>query len=651
VTARFDTARYLALFTSEAGEHLEALSRLLVDLDHGATAPVVDELFRHAHSVKGMAASMGFDGAALLGHRLEDLLDALRADLGRYRKEHGDLALEAVDALLALVKLAGAQSPLPDVGPLAARLKEATQAFAPRAPVEAGPPAAPPSAPVSLGDPGLPPRFEVRFRISAGSNQPGVRGFLAYKRLSTLGNVFELRPVLEDLKAGRIPQGRVSLELETEVAAELVTRTLGTVADVELEHLAPLQRVASPVAPAPPPGDEGPRVVGQEPARTVRVKAELLDRFLDTAGELLLATARVRETGRGLPEAFRPRLDEAVDRLHGLVRGLHDQVMQARMTPVAVITDRLPRVARDIARRRGRDIQLVITGESTELDRAIVDELADPVLHLLRNAIDHGVEPPEERRMRGKVAQGTVTVTVRRARDRVLLEVADDGRGLDPERLKAVAVERGLYTLEQARALSEKEAMLLACLPGVSTAGSVSDISGRGVGMDAVKRAVETVGGSLDLESSRGVGTRVRLSLPLTVAMVNLLLVRSGDEVFGLPITKVLGVVETPRAGLSHSQAAPVLQFGPTVVPVHELSVLLGVVTTPPDAAAPTPLVVVETDDGRLALAVDALLGQEEVVLKALPRPLDQVPGLAGVTILGSGRPVFILDPSRLVLP
>jgi len=319
------------------------------------------------------------------------------------------------------------------------------------------------------------------------------------------------------------------------------------------------------------------------------------------------------------------------------------------MTPIAVVTDRLPRAARDIARRRGRDVELTIEGADIELDRAIVDELADPVLHLLRNAIDHGIEPPEERRMRGKQPRGTLGVTVRRLRDRVVLELADDGRGIDVERLKSLAVERGLLTMDDARALPERDAVMLCCLLGLSTAADVTDVSGRGVGMDAVKRAIEQVGGTLEIESTRGQGTRFRLSLPLTVAMVHLLLVGVGEEVYGLPIAKVSGVVEAPRDSLDHSENAPVLHFGQSVVPVHELGQLLEVPHNGVDAAKPVPFVVVESDDGRLALGVDSLLGQQEAVLKAVARPLDLVPGLAGVTILGNGRPVFVLDVARLV--
>lgn len=665
--AHWDTSRYLALFVGEATEHLDALGKDLVRLEQqGPTIELVDSLFRHAHSVKGMAGSMGYDGAASLAHRLEDLLDAVRLSPAHLDKERTDLMLQAVDALTAQVKAVSVGVPMPDAQALVQALAEATARLpaarpptplpspAPSAPPPRAsvplPPSSSPGAPTPPVDLSLPPRFALTLRVSPASNQPGVRGFLATKRLGTLGNVFNLTPPLEDIKAGRAPQGLITLELETDESEETVKKTVAAVADVELEGLRAVVPQSAP-PPEPKPEAEAPRVVGQEPARTVRVRTELLDEFLDAAGELLLATARVREVGKQLPDALRPPLDESVDRLHGLVRALHDKVMQARMTPISVITDRLPRAARDIARRRGREVEVTVTGSDIELDRAIVDELNDAVLHVLRNAIDHGIEPPEERRMRGKPARGLVKVEVRRLRDRVVLEVRDDGRGLDTERLKALAVERGLVTPDQARAMSEREALLLCALPGLSTAATVTDISGRGVGMDAVKRVVEGVGGALDIESTRGQGAVFRLSLPLTVAMVHLLLVGVGDDVYGLPIAKVSGVVETPREKLASSQNVPVLHFGQQVVPVHDLSEVLEVPRTAGADAHATPLVVVEADDGPVALGVDRLVGQEEVVLKGLSRPLDLVPGLAGVTILGNGRPVFILDVARLELP
>ncbi len=654
MAAQWDTSRYLSLFVSEATEHLDALGKELVRLEGGVTPEAIDSLFRHAHSVKGMAGSMGYDATTALAHSVEDLLERVRSAPVRFDRSVADLVLQAVDALGGHVKAAHASKPFPENTALIAQLKELTNSLRPGTTLM--PSAAPANAPLlqTAGAPEseLPPRWLVTLRVATHSAQPGVRGFLAYKRLSSLGNLFRCTPSLDEVKAGRLPGGTFAVELESTEPEAAVAKTVSQVADVELVSLTRVASAPPPPAPEEAKGTEPePRVVGQEPPRTVRVRTELLDEFLDLAGELMLATAGVREVGRGLHEEPRGRLNETVDRLHGLVRGLHDKVMKARMTPISVITDRLPRAARDIARRRGREIELILSGSEVELDRAIVDELSDPVLHLLRNAIDHGVEPPEERRMRGKPPRGTVKLSVKRASDRVLLEVEDDGRGMDVERLKALAVERGLLTADAARDLPEREALMLSTAPGLSTAASVTDISGRGVGMDAVKRAVEAVGGTLEITSRRGLGTTFRLSLPLTVVMVNLLLVGLGDDVYGLPIAKVAGVVETSRASLAHSRDVPVLQFGASVVPARELSAVLEVPGRSHDVSAISPFVVVDTDDGRVALAVDALLGQEEVVLKALTRPLDQVPGLAGVTVLGNGRPVFILDLARLERP
>ncbi len=586
-----------------------------------------------------MAASMGYEATATLSHRLEDLLALVRDNPSLLQRTDVDLLLAGVDGLMANVKQASAAEPFTAHPELLlrydARLGELT----------GRPVAAAVEASVATPSP-IHPRMLVKVRIAAQCATPGVRGFLVYKRLSTLGQVFDLKPPLEEVKAGKLVEGVITLELETADGEAKVSQTLRTIADVEVLLVRPVG--AEPAA-VPEPTEGASRIVGQEPARTVRVRTELLDQFLDAAGELLLATARVREVGKSLPPHVRPPLDESVDRLHALVRELHDKVMKARMTPLSVVTDRLPRASRDIARRRNRDVELKLSGTEIELDRAIVDELADPLLHLLRNAIDHGIETPEERAAVGKPARGVVTLTVRRNKDRVLLEVEDDGRGMDGTKLRAAAVERGLFTAEEAARLTPQAALMLCCLPGVSTAGDVTDISGRGVGMDAVKRAVESAGGSLEIESHLGHGTRIRLHLPLTVAVVNLLLVGLGDEILGLPIAKVLGVVEEKPSRLSFSQKNPLLPFGTGMVPVHALARLLELEAQVETTDASRFFVVVDGEEGRVALEVDRLLGQEEVVLKALTKPLDQVPGLAGVTILGNGRPVFILDVTRLV--
>jgi two-component system chemotaxis sensor kinase CheA len=829
-----DMSRYLGLFISEATEHLESLGRDLVQLEREGTASVVDSMFRHAHSVKGMASSMGFESIAILAHRVEDLVDAVRQDRGRLDRDVVDLLLTAADTMLAQVRAvaenktpedaaallaqlgsrvtamtgqalaatrvakvtalkpattegdpagpasgaqggtapaavagtassaqggtapagaadtasgtpagaaagtasgtpggmaSGAQSVGSEVNGLAAggaaQAAESGAAAGPArsqgvvglagASVDLGPqgPPLPPdllsaqgtspgaapaplvgaapdavavvatamglAAPASMGlaeglkaaadaplpeaqAPAgvrsvLPPRTEpetrgalqrwaVRLRISPTCQVPGVRAFLVHKRLTNLGTLVDLRPALEELKAGRIPDGYIQLELETTVGDTGIQAALRNVAEVDVVSVKPAVAAPAPVVAAPA-ASEATRTSTDATSRTVRVRTELLDYFLDTVGELMLATARLREVGKVLPENARPALEEGVYRLHTLVKDLHDKVMTARMTPLSLITDRLPRAARDIARRREREVDLVITGAEIELDRAILDELADPLMHLLRNCIDHGLESPEERLAAKKGPRGRVLVAVKRARDRVIIEIEDDGRGMDPAKLKSAAVARGLLSVETAARLSDREAFLLSCLPGVSTAKDITDISGRGVGMDAVKRVVENVGGTLEIDSEKGRGTRFTLRLPLTVAVVHLLLVEVGEEVFGLPIAKVVGATEADGDALSRSRETALLPHGNSLLPVHSLDTLVGVPAPPRQGARP--FVVMDADSGRVALAVDRLLGQEEVVLKPLSRPLDLLPGLSGVTILGSGRPVFILDVPRLL--
>ncbi|HLT29983.1 MAG TPA: chemotaxis protein CheA [Myxococcaceae bacterium] len=836
-------SKYLGLFVSEAVEHLEALGRDLIQLEQAPGQAPVDSLFRHAHSLKGMAASMGFESVATLAHRVEDVVEVVREDLSRLDRPLVDLLLASADALMgqvrevergdaptdapeliealgerlmalagrapqrtrvaeAFVQAPGSGSPVPPgmrparpAGEASAKSPGAAEGVGASSVPEAGVPfgaeaahqelasagaalpsaASQPASPAPEGAPrpkaqntsgaekdgqvpaaasppdvsgatdaprggvpassldaagapdgqkgdasasaqvvagasdprgpstspaserggaapsqetgggapaiaakapsgetapsaegaapsaralGQPVRAVMELEIASSCQVPGVRAFLVHRRLSALGKVVALRPPLEELKAGRLREGRFEVELETTSPEPAIREALGKVAEVEVRNLTmggvrPIVGIAprsvAVVAPVDPTASNGARrSEADESNRTVRIRTELLDYFLDTVGELLIATAHLREVGKGIPEAHRPPLDEGVDRLHGLVKDLHDKVMGARMTPFALLAERLPRAARDIARKTGREVELELLGTDVELDRAILDELGDPLLHLLRNCIHHGIETPEERVAAGKPQAGKIVLRVTRERDRVVVELEDDGRGMSAERLRASAIARGALTPEAAAGLTDAEAFLLCCLPGVSTAEDVTDISGRGVGMDAVKRAVEGVGGALEIASLAGHGTRFVLRLPLTVAVVQLLLVGVGEEIYGLPVAKVLGAVEVDPEHLSSSRDQPLLPHGMGLLPVHRLSGLLEV-PEGPQTPGVRPFVIMEADGGKVALAVERLLGQEEVVLKALTRPLDGIPGLAGATILGSGRPIFILDVPRLL--
>jgi two-component system, chemotaxis family, sensor kinase CheA len=660
-----DMGKYLGLFVSEAGEHLEQLGADLVRLERAGrqgdeTAPVVDGMFRHAHSVKGMAGAMQFDGIARLAHRVEDLLGGLRGHGGKVPVEVVDALLLAVDGLQAMVLAAGDGAPCEPDPRLLERIALASASLraepggAPLPPATAPPPGLPePERPAVHAEAAALPvaparRLEVAVEIAGSCPVPAVRGFLVLKKLAGLGSVLGSSPSAEDLKAGRIPGQRLDAVLESSETPQAVERALSQISDLASVsvHGGAAEGTAHP-APEPAPGPR-PEPSGGEGQRTVRVRTELLDYFLDTVGELILAAARLREVGRTLPQPHRGDHEESVDRLNAIVKELHNKVMAVRMTPIAAATDRLPRAVRDLARKTGKQVEVAVAGADIEIDRAILDELGDPLLHLVRNAVDHGIEAPHLRLLAGKPAAGRISVSARRERDRVIVEIADDGRGLDPARLREAAVASGAIGREQAAALSDREAYQLACLPGVSTAETVTDVSGRGVGMDAVKKVVEAVGGTLEIGSTPGLGARFLLRLPLTVAVQSVLLVRVGEEVVGLPIAKVHGAAEVDLARLERSQGGPLLPWGSGHVPVHDLSRMMGVPDVPHRAGA-RQVVVADVGEGYVGLAVDALLGQQEAVLKPLAPPLDRVPGLSAVTVLGNGRPVFVLDVSRLL--
>lgn len=650
----WDLSKYLALFVSESREHLDALSAGLVRLEKSGGAgenpgAVVDELFRHVHSLKGMAAAMQQEGIALLAHRAEDVAGALRALGEAPSAEVVDLLLAVTDALSEMVKEAGAggapAAPEPLAERLAAESSRLRGASAPAA--SAAWPGPPPTvagpAPVPVPVPGGTRRLRIEVEVSERSRVPAVRGFLVLKRLEGAGRVVSASPAAEELRAGQMPGRTLTVEIETVQPIPEVERTLAQIADlIRVQVLEVEEPAPAPVAPAPRRPD-GPA----EPARTVRVRAEMLDEFLDVSGELLLATARLRELGRAMPAAGRRAHEEGVDRLQAIAKDLHGRVMSARMTPLTGLSDRLPRAARDLARRTGKQVDVVVTGAEIEVDRALLDEISDPILHLLRNAVDHGIETAAQRIAAGKRPTGRIEVSARRERDRVILEVSDDGRGMAPDSLRRSAVARGAIGAEAAAALSDPEALLLACLPGVSTAGEITDVSGRGVGMDAVKRSVESLSGTFAIESRPGAGTRFTMRLPLTVAMQPVLLVRVGQEVVAIPVSKVHGASQARIEALDRAGGAPQLAFGGGHVPVHDLGVLLG--TGPATDGRRHSIVITDGEDGRVGLAVDQLLGQEEAVLKPLHGPLSLVPGLSAVTVLGNGRPVFVLDVPRLV--
>jgi two-component system chemotaxis sensor kinase CheA len=649
------------MFVSEAMENIASLEASLLALEErGDDDSAIERAFRHAHSIKGMASSMGYAEIQDVAHAMEDVLAGARAGAPP-PPERIEALLAALDAMRSLVRALDRPLAAPDTQATLTRLRRGPSP--PATPRGAGPsPGAPSSTPASTARaaPDGSRVLEVRAGVSPRSQSPAVRAFIACKRLGALGTILRCDPPLEAIRAGEFG-GNLYLELATVVAPGEAERVLSQIPDLESiqiverdsdrgaratpatvsqERPTRWSAVGAPVSPrAPEP------LVDRSPTATVRIRAELLDRFMDSLTDLLIAKAQLAETAR---RSGARALEDGVHELERAVRSMHDRVMEVRLLAVGQLTERLPRLVRDLAVRRGKRVRLEIAGADVEIDRAVVEALDAPLLHLVRNAVDHGIEAPDERMASGKAVDGLLRVVARRERGEVVIEVSDDGRGIDLSRLRSVAKERGLVDDAQLAVMSERETLALICVPGLTTAAEVTDVSGRGVGMDAVKIAVEGFGGRLEIASEIGVGTRFVLRLPVTVSVVSVLAVRESGHTYAFPTLKVESTALAGADRIVRDQSGPPVFLGDAQsrIPIHRLSRLLGF-----EGAAgtpPMPLVLVATETGRVAIAVDALLGQHEVVLRPLGKLLERVDGLAGVTIFGDGRPVFLLDGPRL---
>jgi two-component system chemotaxis sensor kinase CheA len=377
----------------------------------------------------------------------------------------------------------------------------------------------------------------------------------------------------------------------------------------------------------------------------VRVRTETLDRLLSSVGEVILASSQLRTKAAGNGQAA-AELENGLDRMERMVGDLQRRALRLRTAPLLRVVDALPRTAREVASGLGKQVEVELRGAELELDRAILDRLADPLVHLVRNAVDHGIETPERRREAGKPPAGRLVIDARRERDHVRISVSDDGRGIDLESVRRRAVEAGILHADLAADLAPADVAALVFRPGVSTAAAVSEVSGRGVGMDAVKATIEGLGGRVELESRPGLGTTTTLLVPITAALQRVLLVELGTEQIAIPIAKVERVVEAELAAIERSghEAFTIVDDQPLLV--VDLAARLGI--EPGARGRIVPLVLAELREQRVALLVDRLDRQQEIYVKPLPRMLAAARGLAGLTVLGDGRPVFLLDVNQL---
>jgi two-component system chemotaxis sensor kinase CheA len=634
-----DLSQYAELFLAESREHLSACNHLLLEWERSPANPApVAGLFRAVHTVKGMAATMGYARVTDLAHRTESLLDVLRRGARPAGDELLQLLFRARDALARAVELsvAGREEDI-DVAEVTADLDRALAALAVpgERPAVAGSPAPQPSPPAAAVAPSAAPGHLVEVTLRPEAPLKGARAALLLKRAQGLGTVHGVTPPAATFEAEDF-DGRFRFRLATSLPAAEIERALRAAGDVDTVRVGAGDGREG--------GDDGGgagRIEGGR-SRHVRVDLRRLDALMNLIGELVTARGRLTELA---VRARDPALDDVAIQLSRLASDLQAEIIQARLTPVWQVFDRFPRLVRDLARELGKQVAFRVEGKEIELDRAILDELGDPLLHLLRNAVDHGIEPPAERRRRGKKPEGEIVLAAVRERTHVAITVADDGRGIDRAAILERAKRDGLVE-PHVETLSDEQLLRVLARPGFSTAETVTSVSGRGVGIDVVATRVRALGGSIDVRSTPGAGTTFVLRLPVTLAIVQALIAGVGGERYALPLSYVAETVDLAAQARTTVEGREAIVLRERVVPLVQLRRLLGVGGEPPPQS---PVIVLELGDRRTGLVVDGMLGRQEIVVKGFDAPTGTLPVFSGATIMSDGTPALILDAGGLL--
>ncbi|GAB6935750.1 chemotaxis protein CheA [Calditerricola yamamurae] len=715
-----DMNQYLSLFLEEAREHLQAITDRLLDLEREpAELQHVHEIFRSAHTLKGMAATMGFEDMAHLTHEMENVLDRVRNGELAVTPALGDLLFRCLDALETMVAnieeggdgagdvadivralRAVAEGRMPDeaMGGESGAEREAAadgsgQVSTGGAAEEATPQAGSGDVAAIGGD-----FNEYEWTVIQQSREAGMsaliitvrldpacvlkaaRVFLVFRELEAFGEVIRSHPSVEDLENEKFDDS-FTVVLITDQSAETVRERILNISEIASVDVVPvgegqarreMAAASAPSAPADAPStpsaaptsgavapgaqagpsagssrseSAGPRS-RKGSGRTIRVDLERLDQLMNLFSELVIDRGRLEQLAR---ELNHPTLLETVEHMSRISSDLQNLVLTMRMVPVENVFNRFPRMVRDLSRELGKRVELVIEGAETELDRTVVDEIGDPLVHLLRNAIDHGLEPVEERRQAGKPETGQVKLSAYHSGNHVIIEVSDDGRGINRDKVLRKALERGLITQREAEGLTDEQVYNLLFMSGFSTAETVTDISGRGVGLDVVRSKIESLGGTVSVQSEPGVGTTFQIQLPLTLSILDALLVQVEAEKYAIPLSSVLEAAIYKPEAVHTARGQPVVDFRGRLVPLVFLKDVFAV----PDAGGPKPtdvqVVIVRKGEKMAGLVVDRLIGQQEIVLKSLGKYLPHVFAISGATILGDGQVALILDCNALV--
>ena len=641
----FEMQELLESFIVETQEILVQLDQELMALETGAgDRELLNSIFRSFHTLKGTSAFMGFDQITQITHEAEDLLNKLRHKELEVNSEIVDVLLEVLDWLKVLArKVVAGDKSLIDIRQTLRKLgvilhgKETREQS-----LNNGGTSAANGGDVLISEEELRGNEAISMVLDNPEFGSGEGGFTD-KELEMLERAFE--QVDREIRAEREAARPATWSRADNSSAD----------EFKLKHDAD-QRAADHEDAASSLHDKQERSEVRKHAleSTIRVEVERLESLMDLSGELVLGRNRLEQISAALAEHMHDselarELAEASSQINYITTELQSTVMKMRMVPIARLFQKAPRIIRDLSREFDKKIELIINGEETELDRGIVDQLSDPLVHMIRNACDHGIETPRERLNAGKTDSGSLRLEAEHAGNHIVIRIVDDGRGIDPQKLRNIAVDKKIITAEHAMLLTDREALNLIFAPGFSTASTVTTVSGRGVGMDVVRTNIQKLKGLIDIDSTVGRGTNLTIKLPLTLAIIQGLLVGLGGEVFAVPLNSVVEVVALEQYRIEQLSGNKVIRIRDLVIPLLDLGNRLAVPGLQHADAAGKYVVVVGLAQHRVGLVVERLEGQQEIVIKNLGEYLGNVAGIAGSTILGNGRVVMILDIAELI--
>ncbi|WP_214760328.1 chemotaxis protein CheA [Exiguobacterium sp. s129] len=660
-----DVNEYLGLFLDESQEHIQSINTQLLKLEQSGGADVVQEIFRSAHTLKGMSSTMGYERVANLTHEMESALDLVRGG----KKESNQLlldtmfiAMEQMEDMIADIENGG-QGANVDVSETVA----AFQSFIGGKEVVVTEAKESSTFDVDLYTNSVIDQakqtgfeaYQITVKLSDAVVLKAARAYMVFDRLQELGEVVRTHPETEEIEQEQFDLSFDVLFLSQETA-EVIEHAIAQVSEVERVEVnvftgAPESEpevavTAEAVVPEPvvqtasdqEEKDTKEQVAAQAQAKTIRVNLERIDRLMNLFEEFIIDRGRLE---RLADEVGQPELNETVEKIKRGTNELQSLVLTLRMMPIEQVFNRFPRMVRSVAKDIHKKVQLDISGAETELDRTVIDEIGDPLVHLIRNAIDHGIERPEVRVQAGKPEQGMLALRAYHGGNRVFIEIEDDGAGINVDKVRAKALERGVISDEEATMMSENELAMLIFAPGFSTADVVTDLSGRGVGLDVVKNKIESLGGVVSLETVAGQGTKFQVSLPLTLSIISAMLVQVGEESYAIPLSSILETTLLDEADILTAHRERVFDFRGQLVPLVYLKEMFGIES---ETKSQFPVVVVRKGNKLVGVVVNDLIGQQEIVMKPLGTYLEGIPAISGATILGDGRVALIVDSNDL---